>query len=201
MNPRLKERLVGVDVAHPDDDALIHDDCLDHTSGRPQALTEILCSKSRREGFNSQFAQHGKPRQFPRRGQIKAAETARIAEMELTAFLEMENDVGMEFGRMRPVMKTELSAHAQMDDEGPAAIEMPDQVLGAPLQGGDALPRHCTQFSRRRKRTAQFGRMNLHPGKDLPGDVRGQTPADRLDFRQLRHLVTPSRPKSSPDAS
>jgi len=121
--------------------------------------------------------------------------------MKLTAALEMKNDVGMRFGRMRPAVVTEPSAHAQMDDESPAAIEMPDQVFGAPFKSIYTPACQRAQIRLRRKRPPQPGDAGFHSGNHPASDMRGQAPANRLDFRQLRHLTTPSRPVTLTDAS
>ena len=73
-----------------------------------------------------------------------------------------------------------------MHDQGGAAVEAGQEIFAAPAQGvdagsGEALDKALGQGK------AQIGPARLDPGQPGAGKNRLQAPADRLDFRQLRH--------------
>ena len=117
MEPSLKQRLVGVDVAHAGDHTLIEQHRLETALGSTQRLAPI--PRAEIERFRSQPRLLEEALQFrPIRKQRGTAEAADIAEAQLVAAaFQVDPQVGMIRHRRIRGHHGELSRHPQMDDE------------------------------------------------------------------------------------
>ena len=118
MQPRLEQRLIGVDVADAGHDALVEQHRLEAAVGPAQLLAPF-----RGVDVGRLRSQAKCVKELPQRvgvaKQRHAAETTHIAETQLlAAILQVEQKVRMIRRRLRAGRDGELSGHAQVEDEG-----------------------------------------------------------------------------------
>src|SRR5207245_2598694 len=107
----------------------------------------------------------------------------------LTRAREREDDVTVLLHRLaRALAAQELAAHAEVDDEDVAAIELPEQVLALPLDAGDLVPLQPVDELLLRP-VARDGAQPVDvDGLDaLARDLLLEVAPDRLNFGELRH--------------
>jgi hypothetical protein len=83
--------------------------------------------------------------------------------------------------------EAKVSGHSQMDNEQRLIIGGDEQVLGASLDGANCLAAEHFVHGNLGDWMAQGLAAVPDTGDETIGQVRAQSPADDLDFRELRH--------------
>ena len=189
MEPGLEERFVGVNVADAGDDRLIEQDRLEIALGRLQRLRANDCaSRSNGSGPRPIFVEECCSTSIRGWEESHAAETADIAETQLVAVVQREDDVRMRFARSSaattvnwPVMPRWTSSH------------------GSPSSSRIHLPRRSMACTRWPSSCAVPGRATIcGAALSAHGDLheraaheqRPQIADDRFHFGQFRHDVS-----------
>ena len=145
MDTRAEEGLGGIDVAHADDDALVHQELLhgDLAAARParevgtvEPAVERLRAEVREQRMLERVAGHP----------VQAAEAARVVEAQATTVFEPQFVVVVLEPRRIHRHDAQAARHAEMRYQR-AAIEFDQQVLGAP-----AHVTHCQSRQSLRER-------------------------------------------------
>src|SRR5262249_28026293 len=141
---RAIEHLRGVDITDPGDDALIHDQVLDCDLASPRSGGQIVGVKLIRERFRAKpfhFAQGGKG---GARDQAHDSEAARVIEDQPGTVVESELDMIVATVELRgieiAVATGKAPAHPQVNQDHVLAVEIQNQVLGAPPDVLDPPP-------------------------------------------------------------
>src|SRR5947209_5807827 len=112
MDPRSEQRLVGVDVAHPGDPALIEDEGLDRRGAPSRQPAEVL---SREGGIERLDSEPQRQIRVAGRGpeeQVARAEAPRVDIEELMAAVEAEADPAMH--RLGRRVEEQRARHPEM---------------------------------------------------------------------------------------
>src|SRR3954452_8726374 len=80
--------------------------------------------------------------------------------------------------------------HPEVNQENPTALEPDNQILAAPLDGGDALTLELGRDLQRLERPDEPRVGDLHALEASTDEHRLELAADRLDLGQLRHPAT-----------
>ena len=127
-----------------------------------------------------------------RRSDESDPETARVAQPQPLAAVEVEAQVFMGFARRRRRRQCQPPAHAEMDHQGRPLLDLDQQVLAAPTEPLDA-PAGKTQQGPSVERFAQ--RRGVNPDREHPatGETGLEAPLQHLDLGQLGHrCILPS---------
>ena len=140
---RAKQRLVGVDIAHTDDEPIVHQRELDRRAPVARSAIEIVgvervVERLRSEGSEQRVLafRGGRPQH--------RAEAARIAIAQHDSVRELEIDVIVRLLRRRLPEHSQASRHAEVNDER-VLTEPEEQVLAPPL---DAIDRAADKAAR-----------------------------------------------------
>src|SRR5262249_15858719 len=124
------------------------------------------------------------------REQRRTAEAADVAEAQLTAVVQAEDQVRVLLDGIAGLEHTELAGHAEVDDEATVAAQLQRDPLAAAADGPDgAADQYLAPGPLPRLAERPLARPDR--GETTAGQVRTQVADDRLDFRQLRHVVPP----------
>ncbi|MNF63544.1 hypothetical protein D3C84_452500 [compost metagenome] len=129
MNAGGIERLVGVDVAHPDHHLVVHQELLDGGAAPLGSPPQIVGAEGVGERLRPQLGEQG-VRLGGFSGPQQGAETARIVEPQQLAVGELDVHVIVLLGRGADVQHPQAAGHAKVQDGG-AKIGLQQQVLGA----------------------------------------------------------------------
>jgi len=120
-------------------------------------------------------------------GIIEETEAPRIVEAQHGAVLECDYDVVVAAIFVGTgAAEDHAAGHTKMCEQHAAALDMKEQVLGASPDAFDAAP-FKPRGETGRQGKAQIGAIQDHADDALAGDLRGQTPRDRLDLGKLGH--------------
>ncbi len=179
MNAGGIERLVGVDVAHPDHHLIVHQEGLDGGAASLGTLTQVIGVEGVGERLRPQFGQQ-RMRLGRLAGPQQGTEAARIIEPQQLAVLELDIHVIVLLGRGADVQHPQAARHAQMEDGG-TEVGLQQQVLGAAADPVDGEVHQLLDLSRHRP--AQTAVPYHHPGDLDAGKPGRDALAADFDFR------------------
>ena len=156
MDLRRPQRLVGVDVAEPGDDALVEQDGLDRRLAPAQRRVQELGRERVRERLGAEPEREERG-DAPRRR--AAAPTSRSGGGRCSATSEPSSSSSSARSAARRLLaraaSQEVAGHPQVDGQRLAVVEPQQQVLAAAL---DALDREAREGGRDRARAARGAR-------------------------------------------
>src|SRR5205814_554104 len=108
--------------------------------------------------------------------------------------------VGLQLGRA--LRSQELTAHAEMDDEDVAVVQLDQQVLAPAVDAGDLAALELGREVLLVRVTADRPHAaDVHLLDALADHLLLQVAPERLDLGQLRHRRPPPRPPTPPSSS
>ncbi len=187
VDPRLEQRLVGVDVAHPGDAALIHDRLLDRRARALEPVGEHEGGERLLQRLGSDPTSVGIPALLVEQPHGAQAPHVSVHQQATVFDRTGEHRVFCLVPGERPVVHHERSGHAGLHDQPVAARQAKHRVLGAPDHLLDGVaPQRAQQAGLRNP--AQHVRLGQTGARDAVAlEPRGQLPHDRLNLGQLRH--------------
>ena len=192
MEPSVPERLVGVDVPHACDDALVEQHRLERRTPPREALDEEASGEGRAERLGAEtrtevLLELGRWKHVP------GAEAANVTVRDARAVVEVDDGTLVRGGLLG-----KAAGHAQVDDEREAALEADEEVLAAPLDGRDALSGQLRLHLGRLERHRQPRVVDADARERAPEQARLEPRAVRLHLGQLRHRAAPGRTTDRP---
>ncbi len=187
VDPRAVERLVGVDVPHAGDLALVEQERLHRRAARARERVQV---RAREVGRERLHAEPPREERLPRRRaerELAGAEAARVVEHQPAAAGEAEGHaaVARRLGRV----EQQRARHPQVHEQVDVVLQREDQVLAAAVEllhrpalhgGGELLA-----GERARPALVVHVERLQHPALE----VRREMAADRLDLGHLRHAL------------
>ena len=182
MEPRLPERLVGVQVAHPGQKGLIEQQrlqaCLAPAELRREDALVQVDERVGTETLGQEIVQL-----IARAEQVHAPKLPGIHKAQLAAIIELHAKVRVWLQRSRGVLQQKVAAHLAMHRQPLVVVEANQQVLATPIHLG-----HATPDERRAK--LLFGGIRQHArpiharygGDDKPHHAGPQAARGRLDL-------------------
>ena len=199
VETRPPQRFVGVDVAHPGEEILVHQKCLETPAAASQQLPEPRRGEvvGERLGSGREHADrlsfHGQPGHRIETVQADPPELADVAKPQFPAVGEREDGVNVAILRRAGRDDEQLTGHLEVnrDDRGfgRAGAKPDEQLLAATTDALDLAPGH--RGGERGGFVAPKGRRPVRIGACYscayhePAQVAG----DGLDFRQLGHVL------------
>ena len=187
VDARAPERLVGVDVPEPRDRALVEQRALDRRAAPCEPLRQPRGGEARPERLDAEPDAQVRI-ELAGLEQPPRAEAAHVAVGEPAAVVE--RDRGPRVRVVGRAVGEERAGHAQMREQRAAALEADDQVLAAPLDGGDALALELGRDLARVVRRGQPVVADLDLLEPSPLEDGRKPGANRLDLGQLRHAAS-----------
>ena len=180
-----KQRLVGVNIAHPHHHMVIHQHGFDWRGFAPAGGKQHLAVKIIRQGLRPQF--HQERMQFNRAQAVQdGAKAARVAVAQ-TVLAQQQIHMVVALGRGVGRQMAQAAGHAQMDDQRGAVVQLDQQVFGA--------ARHLAHAAASQA-LGQLGvdwpaqaRLAQHrAGEDAAGEQGGDAAPGGFHFWQFRHV-------------
>ena len=183
MQPGIEECLIGVDVADAGDHGLVKQEGFQQTLATPNDGGKGFGREFIGERFRTKA-----PQDFLRvLNKVNTAEFARIAEAQLLATVEFEDRMRVFIDRQGCVNHSEMTGHAQMDDQRLIPGEREDEELGAAADVTKGLAVNAM---------AQFGDVRAvdvaRPGAAYAGDSTARRAAGAGRAPRFRLQVVPA---------
>ena len=122
VDPRVKQRFIGINVPDPRDKRLIQEDRFDHPALPREAVCEPFRGETLRKRFNAQPGQDG----FRIVSHPHTAEFAHVIENQAHAIRKMKYQPVMRLQFTGIRFAAQVAAHAQMDQDPPLFSAEPD---------------------------------------------------------------------------
>ena len=133
-DPGPEQGFAGVDVAHADDDAAVHDQGLDRPVAAPAVFPQIRGVEGGVEGFDAESIQIRTGGPFFGSQRQDHAEAARIGIDQGRAVVQDEDRVVVFFAAFA---EEQIAAHPQVDEQGMAGVQVEQQIFGAASGRGE----------------------------------------------------------------
>ncbi len=177
----MPERLVGVDVPEPRDRALVEDRRFHR--GLPPG--EPACQKGGREPSPERL-RTVLDREVPLGclviEQQPRAEAPDVAVRDPRSIVELDHRPLVRRGRV-----AEAAGHAQVDEQGGAALETDEDVLAVPLDRDDPVSLQLRGDEGRIVGSRQPGVVDAHAGEAPAFEAFGESATLGFDLGKLRH--------------
>ena len=169
----------GVDIAHTDDQPLIHDRRFHLLEAALEQACQTRAVELVGQGFDTETDQPRMGRQLGSGPKIEHPETPWIDETQHAAVIEVESQVLMRPRRL--TIQKQPARHSQMEEYGGATVEMNQNIFGPPPEAADTAPLEalCEVF---RQREAEVAPTLFDLLEDAPGKSRPQGTHGRLDL-------------------
>jgi demethylmenaquinone methyltransferase / 2-methoxy-6-polyprenyl-1,4-benzoquinol methylase len=187
---RAIERLAGVNIAEPGDDALVEQRRL----YRRQPAGELPCQKrgveAGAERLRSQHGQERVPGRLATPQIVDRTEAARIVEADEGAIVELDQHMVVRPGRERSGAGGDAARHAEVQQQQTVGVQLDQDVFAAAVERAD--PRAVEPGREiRRKRPAQIAAAQQGANDATAADPCREAAPHRFDFRQFGHLPPP----------
>ena len=205
MDLRAPERLIGVDVANPNDAALVEEETLDARAAMRNECAKGVGGERHCEWLNAMVGEERRRVRVEARGGLTVAtlrdernapKRPNIPEAKLTTIVQREREANIGVPLRRGGQNQQLPRHAQVYEEQDSAGELHDDPLCATARSEDA------STTNRIGERGGIGGRKIALTKDVGARNRGATDEsskitnDRLYLWQLRHgrTTASSRP-------
>ena len=188
-----EEDLVGVDVAHPGEAALVQQQRLERPGRAP--ADRLQPGQRQLERVHAQALAAGELRRLPLGHPLQAPELAHVP-VDQPAGAARQEQLQVHVPVRRPGRRVrgagELAGHAQVDHDHPLPVEAQEEVLPVPADplhplAGDPAGEEAGAAGHDRRVVAADG------GDDRPDQALPQPAGHGLDFGQLGHRLQPLR--------
>ena len=200
----LPEGLVGVDVANAGEEGLIEQQRLEAALPPPEAGAESPQREFVRQGLRAVLAEQVAGRRRRRYESAvglapvhpHAPELAHVAEAQLAAIGQVEDDPHMAVEGSVGGRHEDLAGHLQLDRQGELAAQLEEHELRTPPDRFDAPARHPTRELPGWHAGDGSRPVKAPVGDDRSHDEAAEVAGDGLDLRELRHGRSASWPPS-----
>ena len=173
------QSLAGVDIAHTDNQPLIHDRRFHLLEAALEQAYQTRAVQRVGQGFDAETDQPWMNGQLGCGPEIEHPETPRVDESQHAAVIEMEGQMLMR--RRRLTTQEQSAGHSQMKEHGGAMVEMNENIFRPPPEAVDTAPFE-TLHEPFGQGKAEIATTLLDLGEDAPGDSRAQGTHGGLDL-------------------